>query len=36
MRVIVTLMTIDHMRDEDILEEEDNIRIEVGDHQIEK
>ena len=37
MRVIVTLMTIDHvMRDEDILEEEDIIRIEVEDHWIEK
>ena len=36
MRVIVTLMTIDHMRDEDILEEEDIIRIQVEDHRIEK
>ena len=36
MGVIVTLMTIDHVRDKDILEEEDIIRIEVGDHQIEK
>ena len=36
MRVIVTFMTIDHMRDEDILEEEDIIRIEVEDHWIEK
>ena len=36
MRVIVTPMTIDHMRDEDILEEGDIIRIEVADHQIEK
>ena len=36
MRVIVTLMTIDHVRDEDILEEGDIIRIEVEDHQIEK
>ena len=36
MRVIVTLMTIDHVMDEDILEGEDIIRIEVEDHQIEK
>ena len=36
MRVIVTLMTIDHVRDEDILEEGDIIRIEVEDHQTEK
>ena len=36
MRVIVTLMTIDHMRDEDFLAEEDIIRIEVEDHGIEK
>ena len=36
MRVIVTLMTLDHARDEDILEEEGIIRIEVEDHQIEK
>ena len=36
MRVIVTLMTIDHMRIEGILEEEDITRKEVGDHQIEK
>ena len=36
MRVTVTLMTIDHVRDEDILEEGDIIRIEVEDHQIEK
>ena len=36
MKVKVTLMTIDHMRDEDILEEKDIIRIEVEDHQIEK
>ena len=34
MRVIVTLMTTDHVRGEDILEE-DIIRIEVEDHQIE-
>ena len=33
MRVTVTLMTIGHVRDEDILEEEDIIRIEVEDHQ---
>ena len=32
----VTLMIIDHVTDEDILEEEDIIRIEVEDHQIEK
>ena len=36
MRVIVTLMIIDHVMDEDILEGEDIIRIEVEDHQIEK
>ena len=36
MRMTVTLMTIDHVRDEDILEEGDIIRIEVEDHQIEK
>ena len=36
MRVIVTLMTLDHMRIEDILEEEDITRIEVEDHWIEK
>ena len=36
MRVIVTLMTIDHVMDKDILEGEDIIRIEVEDHQIEK
>ena len=36
MRVIVTLMIIDHMTDEDILEGEDIIRIEVEGHQIEK
>ena len=36
MRVIVTLMTIDHMRIEGILEEEDITRKEVEDHQIEK
>ena len=36
MRVIVTFMTIDHVLDEDILEEEDIIRIEVEDHHIEK
>ena len=36
MRVIVTLMIIDHMTDEDILEEEDIIRIKVEDHWIEK
>ena len=36
MRVIVTLMIIDHVRDEDILEEEDIIRIEMEGHQIEK
>ena len=36
MRVIVTLMTIDHVRDEDILEEEDIIRVEMEDHWIEK
>ena len=36
MRVIMTLMIIGHVRIEDILEEEDNIRIEVEDHRIEK
>ena len=36
MRVIVTLMTIDHVRDKDILGEEDIIRIEVEGHQIKK
>ena len=36
MRLIVTLMIIDHVMDEDILEGEDIIRIEVEDHQIEK
>ena len=36
MRVIVMLMTIDHMRDEGTWEEEDIIRIEVEDHQKEK
>ena len=36
MTVKVTLMTTDHMRDEDILEEGDITRIEVEDHQIEK
>ena len=36
MRVIVTLMIIDCMRTEDILEEEDIIRIEVEDHWIKK
>ena len=36
MRVIVTLMTIDHVRIGDILEEEDITRKEVEDHQIEK
>ena len=35
MKVIVTLMIIDHMTDEDILEEEDIIMIEVEGHQIE-
>ena len=34
MRVIVTLMTIDHVRIGDILEEEDITRKEVEDHQI--
>ena len=33
MRVIVTLMIIDHVKIEDILEEEDIIRIEVGNYQ---
>ena len=36
MRVIVTLMIIDHVRDKDILEEEDIIRIEVEGHWLEK
>ena len=36
MRVIVTPMIIDYVRDEDILEEGDIISIEVEDHQIEK
>ena len=36
MKVIVTLMITEHVRDEDILEEEDIIRIEVEDHWIEK
>ena len=36
MRMIVTLMTIDHVRIEGILEKEDITREEVEDHQIEK
>ena len=36
MRVIVTLMIIDHMMNEDTLEGEDIIMIEVEGHQIEK
>ena len=36
MTVIVTLMTIAHVMDEDILEGEDIIQIEGEDHQIEK
>ena len=36
MRVIVTLMIIDHMMNEDTLEGEDIIMIEVESHQIEK
>ena len=35
MRVIVTLVTIGHIRIEDILEEEDITRKEVEDHRIE-
>ena len=36
MRVIVTLMIIDHMMNEDTLEGEDVIMLEVEGHQIEK
>ena len=36
MRVIVTLMIIDHMMNEDTLEGEDVIMIEVEGHQIEE
>ena len=36
MRVTVTLMIIDHMMNEDILEGEDIIMIEVEDHRIEE
>ena len=36
MRVIMTLKTKDHVKDEDILTEESIIRIEVEDHWIEK
>ena len=36
MRVIVTLLIIDHMMDEGILEGKDFIRTEVEDHQVEK
>ena len=35
MRLIVTLITIDHMKIEDNLEEEDITRIGVEDHWIE-
>ena len=36
MKVKVIHMTIDHVKDEDILEEGDIIKIEVEGHQIEK
>ena len=36
MRVIVTLLIIDYVMDEDLLEGEDIIRIEEEDHQIKK
>ena len=36
MRVIVTLMILDHMTNEDTMEGEDIIMIEVKGHQIEE